>query len=64
MINMVNNSWLMNMVLIEDITTQAIPNPIHPLTTDVSIDTVDSEEKMAGSHITEFHTHEDEQPSL
>ena len=32
--------------------------------TDVSIDTVNSEEKMAESHITEFHTHthKDEQP--
>ena len=30
--------------------------------TDVSIDTVNSEEKMTGSHITEIHTYEDEQP--
>ena len=30
--------------------------------TDVSIDTVNSEKKMAGSHITKFHTHDDEQP--
>ena len=30
--------------------------------TNVYIDTVNSKEKMAGSHITEFHTHEDEQP--
>ena len=28
--------------------------------TDVSIDTVNSEEKMAGSHITKFHKHKDE----
>ena len=35
------------------------PNP-----TDVSIDTVNSEEKMAGSHITKFHTHKDEQPVI
>ena len=28
----------------------------------MSIATVNSEEKMAGSHITEFHTHKDEQP--
>ena len=27
--------------------------------TDVSIDTVNSEEKMGGSHITKFHKHED-----
>ena len=26
--------------------------------------TVNSEEKMAGSHITKFHTHKDEQPSI
>ena len=32
--------------------------------TDVSIDTVKSEEKMAGSHITKFHTHKDEQPVI
>ena len=32
--------------------------------TDVSIDTVNSEEKMTGSHITEFHTHEDQQPVI
>ena len=31
--------------------------------TDVSIDTIKSEEKMAGSHITEFHTHKSEQPN-
>ena len=30
--------------------------------TDVSINTVNSEEKMTGSHITKFHTHQDEQP--
>ena len=30
--------------------------------TDVSIDTVNSEEKIAGSHISEFHTHKDKQP--
>ena len=30
--------------------------------TDVSIDTVNSEEKMTGSHITESPTHKDEQP--
>ena len=29
--------------------------------TDVSIDTVNSEEKMAGNHITKFHTHKDKQ---
>ena len=29
--------------------------------TDVSIDTVNSEEQMAGSHITEFHTPKDEE---
>ena len=29
--------------------------------TDVYIDTMNSEEKMAGSHITKFHTHENEQ---
>ena len=29
--------------------------------TDVSVDTVNSEEQMAGSHITEFHTPHDEQ---
>ena len=28
----------------------------------MSVDTVNSEEQMAGSHITEFHTHEDKQP--
>ena len=33
-------------------------------TTDVSIDTVNSEEKMTGSHITKFHTHKDEQPII
>ena len=27
--------------------------------TDVSVDTVNSEEQMTGSHITKFHTHED-----
>ena len=31
---------------------------------DVSIDTVNSEEQMAGSHITEFHTPDNEQPVL
>ena len=30
--------------------------------TDVSIDTANSEEMMAGSHITEFHTHKQENP--
>ena len=30
--------------------------------TDVSIDTVNNEEKIAGSHITKFHTHKDKQP--
>ena len=30
--------------------------------TDVSIDTANSEEMMAGSHITKFHTHEYEEP--
>ena len=30
--------------------------------TDVSIDTVNSEEKMTGSHITKYHTHNDKQP--
>ena len=30
--------------------------------TDVSIDTANSEEMMAGSHITEFHTPEQEEP--
>ena len=30
--------------------------------TDVSIDTVNSEEKMTGSYINEFHTHKDKQP--
>ena len=30
--------------------------------TDVSIDTVNSEGKMAGSHITKFHTHKDKKP--
>ena len=29
--------------------------------TDVSIDTVNSEEQMAGSHITKFHTPEDKE---
>ena len=29
--------------------------------TDVSIDTMNSEEKILGSHITKFHTHEDKQ---
>ena len=29
--------------------------------TDVSIDTVNSEEQMAGSHITKFHTHGDKE---
>ena len=28
---MINNSWLVNMILIKDITTQAINNPLHPL---------------------------------
>ena len=28
------------------------------------LDTVNSEEQMAGSHITEFHTHKDEQPVI
>ena len=32
--------------------------------TDVSIDTVNSEEQMAGSHITEFHTPEDKEIAL
>ena len=32
--------------------------------TDVSIDTVNSEEQMAGSHTTKFNTHEDKQPVL
>ena len=32
--------------------------------TDVSIDTVNSKEQMAGSYITKFHTHEDEQPVI
>ena len=32
--------------------------------TDVYIDTLNSEEKMAGSHITKFHTHKDEQPVI
>ena len=32
--------------------------------TDISIDTVNSEEKMTGSHITEFYTHKDEQPGI
>ena len=31
---------------------------------DVSIDMVNSGEQMVGSHITEFHTHEDEQPVI
>ena len=30
--------------------------------TDVSIDTANSEKMMAGSHITEFHTSEQEEP--
>ena len=30
--------------------------------TDVSIDTVNSEEMMVGSHITEFHTHKHKEP--
>ena len=30
-------------------------------TADVSVDTVNSEEQMTGSHITEFHTPKDEQ---
>ena len=30
--------------------------------TDVSIDIANSEEMMAGSHITEFHTHKHEEP--
>ena len=29
---------------------------------DVSIDTTNSEEMMAGSHITELHTHEHKEP--
>ena len=32
--------------------------------TDVPIDTVNSEGKMAGIHITEFHKHDDEQPVI
>ena len=32
--------------------------------TDVSIDTVNSKEKMTGSHITKFHTNEDKQPVI
>ena len=32
--------------------------------TDVSIDMANSEEKIAGSHITEFHTHKDKQPVI
>ena len=32
--------------------------------TDVSIDTANNEEKMAGSYITKFHTYEDEQPVI
>ena len=31
---------------------------------DMSIDTVNSKEKMAGSHITKFHTYEDKQPVI
>ena len=31
---------------------------------DVSINTVNSEEQMVGSYITEFHTHKDEQPVI
>ena len=31
---------------------------------DVSINTVNSEEKMIESHITKFHTHQDEQPVI
>ena len=31
---------------------------------DVSVDTVNSEEQMAGSHITKFHIHEDKQPVI
>ena len=30
----------------------------------VSVDTANSEEQMTGSHVTEFHTHEDEQPVI
>ena len=29
---------------------------------DVSVDTVNSEEQITGSHITEFHTYQDKQP--
>ena len=32
--------------------------------TDVSIDTVNSEEQMVGSHVTKFHTHEDKEPVI
>ena len=32
--------------------------------TDVSIDTTNSEEMMAGSHITEFHTPKQEEPVI
>ena len=31
---------------------------------DVSVDTVNSEEQITGSHVTEFLTHEDEQPAI
>ena len=31
---------------------------------DVPVDTVNSEEQIAGSHITKFYTHEDEQPLI
>ena len=31
---------------------------------DLSVNTVISEEQMAGSHITKFHTHKDEQPVI
>ena len=30
----------------------------------MSVDTVNSEEHMAGSHITKFHTHIDKQPVI
>ena len=32
--------------------------------TDVYIDTMNSEEKIAGSYITKFHTHKDKQPVI
>ena len=32
--------------------------------TDVSVDTVNSEEQMTGSHLTKFHIHEDKQPVI